>query len=124
MAAIGDYTVLTLAGRPVAASALVETISSAPGENYHRYRRHGLRSPESLLRSTAVAADQSAAEALEAGYLALRSTAVTVVDGMGESHANCMVLDVAVDIVTILPDAAANTRLVRAAWNVRKGAAT
>lgn len=121
-ATIDTYTPLVMRGRPMAAQLVVKTIEPLPGEWYSRFREEGYQAPEVQIATTDIAATVSAANTLEANYKALIGLAVTIVDGFGDSHAECMIVNVQTARRLVIYEGTQQYQ-IDAIWTVRKASA-
>ena len=119
---IGDQSFLTMTGRPDVPAQAVEPLENRPGENYTRFRKHGLRAADAQIQTMRLTDNASLANAYRAAYKALQGTAITIVDAFSISHANCMIEHVAVEFKYCY-SGAANYIRVEAVWTVRQGGA-
>ena len=115
---IGTIEFLTSRGWPRAAGEGVEQLPMRPGDDAARVRKTGLRAGDSVIETTELV-EADANPGPEARYLKLVGTYVTIVDGFGKSHSNCMILEVQTRLA-IVHIANVQKLMATAAWIVHK----
>jgi len=93
MATIGGYYMISLSHRPQPMGETVREITR-PEADGQAYAKQGLRAEATLAYAATDCASAAAARTEMAAYAAMRGALVTVVDDLGESYTNVLVVDV------------------------------
>jgi hypothetical protein len=93
MATIGGRSVITVKGAPAPVGTVVADVSR-PGVTGHAFQELGARAEPVVMESVIDCTDNAALKAEILEYVALQGTLVTVVDDLGNTWTNVMVLRV------------------------------
>lgn len=118
-----DYSFITFDGVPQLASYEVKEIEENPGAAGVAYNVIGFKGPEFEVVSITGATDTSAVSAAIIAYNALKSSIVTVVDDLGISWTNILIIDVTITrrqkILRPVGDMAGYNYLIETRWRMR-----
>jgi hypothetical protein len=118
---LGGYTFLAMTGQIGNYGVMVED-ESRPGVDGHTFRQLGLRGEPFSIQTVSSFADLESAQQGERDYKILRGNFHVLVDQVGTSYAQVLVLSVTTRIRPVLSSTDGNTYIIEANWSLQRAA--
>ena len=118
---VGDLQFDVMNGSPSPAGTVAEPLPRAVGEDYNRWRAHGLQGRDSQIVAAVCVADEPTAFERRTDIIAQQAASLTVVDAFGRTYINCQILMATANYQPVFEGGANKYRVV-GRYIVRQGA--